>query len=184
MVDEMKDRPQIVTQTTVMNRVRRFAWIPIVVVDVGFLLWGAMGALVPDHLLGPHAQPILIAGYEGFTKGSWSALVQTSPQTAHYISMLFRLYCAFNVAFSLPAIALAITAFRRGSRWAWWALLLGNTIALGGAMTYDRLVHAIGPFEMTEYVGLALIWAALAVTAPYGAGRAGRSVAAELPART
>ena len=36
-------------------------------------------------------------------------------------------------------------------------------------MTYDMTVSAIGPFELTEYVGLALVWGALAVTAPIGA---------------
>ena len=34
-------------------------------------------------------------------------------------------------------------------------------------MTYDWTVGAIGPFVMSEYLGLALIDAALAVTAPY-----------------
>src|SRR5262245_28362599 len=148
-----------------MMQMRRRAWIAILVVEVGFLLWGAMAALLPEHLLGPNSTPILIAGYEGFTKGSWSELVQTSPKIADYITLLFRLYGAFNVAFSLPAIALTVTAFRRGDRWAWWALLLGNTIALGAAMTYDRIVNAIGPFEMAEYVGLVAVFVALAVTA-------------------
>ena len=31
-------------------------------------------------------------------------------------------------------------------------------------MTYDRVVGAIGPFELLEYVGLAAIYVALAVT--------------------
>ena len=39
-------------------------------------------------------------------------------------------------------------------------------------MIYDRVVNAIGPFELLEYVGLAVIYAALAVTAPFRA-RAG-----------
>jgi hypothetical protein len=33
-------------------------------------------------------------------------------------------------------------------------------------MTYDWTVRAIGPFEMTEYLGIAGVYAALAVTAP------------------
>ena len=74
----------------------------------------------------------------------------------------------------LLAVAVAATAFRRGERWAWWALLVGNTIAFVSAMTYDWTVSAIGPFELTEYLGLALIWGALAVTAPFRA--AGRPV--------
>jgi hypothetical protein len=36
-------------------------------------------------------------------------------------------------------------------------------------MTYDWTVGAIGPFEMSEYLGLIVIWGALAVTAPFGA---------------
>ena len=61
----------------------------------------------------------------------------------------------------------AVIAFRRGERWAWWTQLIGNTVALGSAMTYDKTVHAIGPFELTEYLGLAFIWTALALTAPF-----------------
>jgi hypothetical protein len=33
-------------------------------------------------------------------------------------------------------------------------------------MTYDRIVGAIGPFEWSEYLGLAVIYGSLAVTAP------------------
>ena len=69
----------------------------------------------------------------------------------------------------LMGVAIAATAFRRGDGWAWWTLLAGNTIALVSAMTYDRTVNAIGPFELTEYLGLVLVFAALAMTASRGA---------------
>ena len=46
----------------------------------------------------------------------------------------------------------------------WWALLVGNTLAYPGAMAYDRIVGAIGPFELSEYLGLAAIYVALAIT--------------------
>jgi hypothetical protein len=150
---------------------RHIAWVLILIVDVGLVAWGAMAAALPDHLLGPGGTPILTAGYEGFTGSSWSELVSTSPMTAGYIGVLFRMYGVFNVVFGLMAVAIAVTAFRRGDRWAWWALLVGNTIALVSAMTYDRIVHAIGPFELTEYLGLALVYGALAVTAPFPAAR-------------
>ena len=150
-----------------MNPRRRIAWILILIVEAGTVAWGAMAAAWPDHLLGPGGKPILPAGYEGFTASSWSGLVSASPMTAGYIGVLFRMYGVYNVAFGLMAIAIAVTAFRRGERWAWWALLAGNTLTLVSAMTYDRTVNAIGPFELTEYLGLALVWGALAVTAPF-----------------
>jgi hypothetical protein len=67
----------------------------------------------------------------------------------------------------LLAVLIAAKPFRRGERWAWWALLASNTIAYGAPMTYDRLVHAVGPFEMTEYLGIGLVYLALALTAPF-----------------
>jgi hypothetical protein len=153
-----------------MKRLRRGGWILILIVDVGFVAWGAMAAAWPDHLLGPSGTPILTAGYEGFSKASWSTLANTAPMAAKYIDVLFRMYGVFNAVFGLMASAIAVTAFRRGDGWAWWTLLVGNTIALVSAMTYDWTVNAIGPFELTEYLGLAMIYGALAVTAPFHAG--------------
>lgn len=155
---------------------RDVAWILILIVDVGFIAWGAGAALAPDHLLGPGGKAILPAGYEGFTQTSWVELVRTAPLAAGYFVVLFRMYGIFNVAFGLVTSAIAVTAFRRGDAWAWWALLVGNTLTLVSAITYDRTVNAIGPFELTEYLGLALVLAALAVTAPFRAAR--RSVRA------
>jgi len=38
---------------------------------------------------------------------------------------------------------------------------------VASAIAMDRMVNAIGPFELTEYLGLALVWGALGVTAPF-----------------
>ena len=95
-------------------------------------------AASPDHLLGPGGKAILPAGYEGYSGGSWSELAGTSPLIAGYMAVLFRMYGIYNVLFGLMGSAIAVTAFRRGERWAWWALLVGNTVALVSAMTYDR----------------------------------------------
>lgn len=153
-------------QPTTVNRWHRFAWIAIVIADAGLLAWCLMAALLPQYLPGPGGTPILTAGYEGFTQSSWSELVATSPRTAGFITLLFRMFGALGASFGLMAVLIAATAFRRGQRWAWWALLIGNTVAFGAPMTYDRLVNAIGLFELTEYLGIALIYFALAVTAP------------------
>src|SRR6185436_4500241 len=123
------------------------------------------------HLGGPHGMPILPAGYEGYTGSSWQALLATAPPTAGYIAVLFRVYAAYVVAFGLLATAVTVTAFRRGDAWAWWALLVTNPLAYGSAMAYDWTVGAIGPFELTEYLGLAAVLAALAITTPFLAKR-------------
>jgi hypothetical protein len=159
-----------------MNRRRQVAWILIFIVDLSYIAWGGMAALFLNSLLGPGGKPILAAGYEGFTSASWAGLLSTDPMTARYIDMLFRLYGAYCLIFGLIGSAIAITAFRRGERWAWWTLLIGNTLALVSAMSYDKTVNAIGPFEMTEYLGLALVLLAFAMTAPLGNEVAPRQV--------
>lgn len=146
---------------------RRVAWILMLLADVGLLAWGAMAAIAPEHLLGPNSTPILEAGYEGFTGYSWSELISTSPKAVDFLTLVFRMYGIYGVGFSLMAIAIAVTAFRRGERWAWWALLVGNTLTYVSAMTYDQIARAVGPFELTEYLGLAAVYFALAVTLPW-----------------
>ncbi len=159
------------TMKKAMRPWRRVAWILILIADAGMLVWGAMAAAFPDYLIGPGGLPILPAGYEGFSSGSWSALTSTSPMTTGYIQVLFRMFGVYNVVSGLFAVAITVTAFRRGEHWAWWALLVGNTIAFVSAMAYDKVVNAIGPFELTEYLGLAMVWGALAITAPFLAAR-------------
>jgi hypothetical protein len=169
----MNTRSAISTETApdpstgLLHRARRFAWVALVVADVGLLAWAAMAAAAPELLVGPRSTPILPAGYEGFTGASWQALVETSPRTTEYLTLLFRMFGLYGVAFSLLAIAIAATAYRRGERWAWWALLVGNTITFVGAMAYDQIARAVGPFEASEYLGLAAIYGFLAITAPF-----------------
>ena len=157
--------------TGVVARWRRVAWLVILIGDVGLLAWCVMAAVAPEHLVGPGSRPILAAGYEGFSGGSWQHLVATSSRAAEYMTLLFRMYGIYGMGLSLLAIAIAANGFRRGERWAWWALLVGNTIGYGAAMAYDQVVKAVGPFELTEYLGLALIYGSLAVTAPFPGSR-------------
>lgn len=152
-------------------RRRQLAWILILIVDVGYIAWGVGAAASPGQLLGPGGKAILPAGYEGYSGGSWSELASTFPLIAGYMTVLYRMYGMYNVLFGAMTSAIAVTAFRRGETWSWWTLLVGNTIALVSAMTYDKTVNAIGPFEVTEYIGLVMVWAALAITAPFGAAR-------------
>ncbi len=152
---------------TAIHSWRRVAWILILLADVGLLAWGAMAAIAPEHLLGPNSMPILKAEYIGFTGYSWSEFITTAPKTADLLTLIFRMYGIYGVAFSLMGIAITVTAFRRGDRWAWWALLVGNTLTYISAMTYDQIARAVGPFELTEYIGLAAIYFALAVTIPF-----------------
>ena len=156
-------------QGIMSTRRLRIASIIILVVDVAYIAWGGMAAAMPDGLLGPGGRAILPAAYDGYTGSSWAELLRTSPMTAKYVLLMYRMYGIYCAVFGVMASAIAATAFRRGARWAWWTLLVGNTVALVSAMRMDWVVNALGPFELTEYLGLVLVWIALAVTAPFRA---------------
>jgi hypothetical protein len=152
-----------------IERARGAAWLVVLVADVGLLGRAALAAAAPQLLMGPGSTPILPAGFEGFTGDSWQVLVTTSPATSEYLTLLFRMFGLYGVAFSL--IAIAANAFRRGEPWAWWALLVGTTITFVGAMAYDQIARAVGPFELSEYLALAAIYGSLAITAPFKQAR-------------
>jgi hypothetical protein len=78
---------------------RDVACILILIVEVAYIAWGAMAAASPDHLLGPAGKAILSAGYEGYSNGSWSQLVGTSPLTAGYMLVLFGMYGIYCALF-------------------------------------------------------------------------------------
>ena len=145
---------------------RRVAWILLAVVALLNGAWGGLAAAIPYRLLGPHGTPVLSAGYEGYSGGSWAQLAAAAPGAPSFIALLFRMYGLYCFVIGALGVVIATTAFRRGERWAWWALLFGNVVPLVAAMAYDRSVRAIGPFEITEYVGLALVFIALAITVP------------------
>jgi hypothetical protein len=155
------------THSIVLMKRRQWAWILILSVDVAYIAWGTGAAAWPHHLLGPGGKGILPAGYEGYSGGSWSQLAGGAPLTAGYMTILFRMYGIYCVLFGIMGCAITVTAFRRGERWAWWTLLVANVIALVSAISYDKMVNAIGPFEITEYLGLAMILCAFVLTAPF-----------------
>jgi hypothetical protein len=169
MEEEMSDVSNNPAGTTKMTSKtwRRVAWILILLADIGLLAWGAMAAIAPEHLIGPNSTPILNAEYEGYTGYSWSELTTASPNAVKFMTLVFRMYGIYGIAFSLMAIAVAVTAFRQEDVWAWWALLAGNTLAFVSAMAYDQIARAVGPFELTEYLALGAIYFALAVTVPW-----------------
>lgn len=90
-----------------MDRSRRlrYAWVIILVADLGILVYGIMAAVAPTGL---------IPGSESYSNRMWLELVAGDAPTAAFILLLFRLLGAYNVAFAVLAIAIAATVFGAG----------------------------------------------------------------------
>src|SRR4030095_15390731 len=126
---------------------RQIAWLLILIVDVAYVVWGAMAAVMPEGLAGPGGKAILPAGYEGYSGGSWSELLRTSPMTAKYMIVLFRTYGIHCVVVGLMGSGIAVTAFRRREQ-PWRALgVVGaagrqhSSIGVGHGVRLDRERH-------------------------------------------
>ena len=145
------------------NPLRRYAWIAVVIAELDLIAWGLMAAALPQYMPGPANAAMLPVQYQTFSDAS---AVWLAGRTAAFITLEFRLLGVLSMTIGIMGLLVACTGFRRGERWAWWALLVGNTIAFAAPMTYHHLVSAIGPFELTEYVGITLVYIALVVSAP------------------
>jgi hypothetical protein len=97
------------------NRVlERSAWIALIVVGVIFGLFG-----LSDVILGMDADPAIA---ESITGVPWEDLQASDPQVANLIDMYVRSLGVGLLVVSILSLAITFTAFRRGERWAWYAL--------------------------------------------------------------
>jgi hypothetical protein len=126
----------------------------ILVADVGIVLYGVLAVTTPS---------LLTAGYERYSGTSWASLVAQAPETAAYLLVVYRMVGGLNVALGFTLIAIIVGPFRRGDRWAWFAVLCGNLLGFGVPMTYDQITGAIGFFEILEYVAIAAVLVALVI---------------------
>jgi hypothetical protein len=126
----------------------------ILLADTGIVLYGVLAVAKPS---------LLTAGYERYSGTTWASLVAQAPQTAAYLILTYRMVGGLNVALGITLIAIIVGPFRRGDRWAWFALLSGNLLGFGVPMTYDQITGAIGFFEILEFVAIAAVLVALAI---------------------
>ena len=93
----------------------RLGWIILLVVSVIFALFG-----LGDIILATGADPAIVQGITGLTPEELGAI---SPEALHLANYQTRASGAIILIVGLLAATIAWTGFRRGERWAWYALL-------------------------------------------------------------
>jgi hypothetical protein len=101
---------------------KKYAWLIFVVQAALILIGGLIEIFVP--LLQLNMPDI---GYFGcsltcLTGRSWTQFSASDPGVASYIVVLYGILGASIICFSLLVIAIASTSYRRGEKWAWYAL--------------------------------------------------------------
>jgi len=156
----------MISQLSVRDRTRGHLWIAVAIVELAIAAWGVLAIVDPE---------ILGAGFETHTGETWESFSGREAAAASFMTIAFRLIGALSVVAGVLLFSVAVSGFRNGERWAWWTLLIGNTMAFGAPMIYDRAVGFIGIFEALEYVALLVVYLALAVQRRSRSGIAGSS---------
>ncbi len=93
--------------------------------------------------------------YEAVVGPSWPVVVALVPAVERLVSAFVRFTGALAVACGVIVIALAMTSFRRGERWAWyaaWALPVHATIDLAVLLGYGALTPVSAAWDVTLLV--------------------------------
>ena len=94
--------------------VQRNAWVVLLIVAGIFTLFG-----IGDVIQGMDADPAIA---ESITGVGWEDVQATSPTIADLIDLMVRAQGLSITVLSILSIAITVNAFRRGERWAWYAL--------------------------------------------------------------
>ena len=92
----------------------RAAWIALLAVEGIFLLFG-----IGDVILGTDADPAIV---ESIADQSWINIERSYPLLANVINLYVRSQGFTITMLSIISILITVNAFRRGEKWAWFAL--------------------------------------------------------------
>jgi len=93
-----------------------------------FILGGLTVAAVPIQLLGNPPDPPSAKGFTGLTSEEIAARI---PGMSGYISSIARQLGNFMLGFGVLLMAVAAVPFRKGERWAWFAMWVAPLVILG-----------------------------------------------------
>lgn len=100
--------------------IERYSWIVFLVLSLIIALFG-LGDILTGGSTFESGEAPTMQGISGMT---WQELGSTSPNAAHMIDYLVRAGGAHLFVLGLLSLIVAVTAFRRGDRWAWYAMWL------------------------------------------------------------
>ena len=83
--------------------------------------WGIFG-VIGGSLNIVEPTPEIIRDFEPITGTMWSELLATNPRAATFIDFTLRSAGILILAISLLMVALSLKAYRKGEKWAWYAL--------------------------------------------------------------
>ena len=85
-------------------------------------------------LLAP--QGSLEEAFTAFTGNSWTNFASANPKPSELFLISTKESGTSVLSIAVLIIAIALTSYRKGERWSWYALLVSGIIGWGGALIY------------------------------------------------
>ena len=120
----------------------KYAWVVFLALGVLWVVVGFVQAFFPDGLAEADAQ--LITGM------SWSELKDLSPEATDLARFLYGGMGMLKMSWSFFVLAITLTGYRKGEKWAWYIMLLVPILLLSSAIFNAGFVGDV--FQMMEWI--------------------------------
>ena len=104
----------------------KYAWVILLLVGLLWLLVGFVAVFSPEGIFEADAQAV--------TKMPWSELKDSSPTAANFVIFVYGQMGLLKISWSLFILAITLTGFRRGEKWAWYIMLLAPILLVSDAV--------------------------------------------------
>lgn len=133
------------------------AWIIMLVTNIVILLFGLLFALSPLTMN--------TMGFEAYTGQSWSTFASANTKAVDFVLLTSGAMFGFHLlVMGVLFISITVTGFRKGQRWAWFALLIASTIGwVSDAVAVS--IMGVPPLAIGNLLFLTLAYVALGISA-------------------
>ena len=109
-----------------MKIYEKYAWIVLLSVGLLWLVVGIVAVYSPEGIFEGDAQ--------AFTNLPWTDLKASSPEASNFIIFVYGQMGLLKISWSLFILAITLTGFRRGEKWAWYIMLLAPILLVSDAV--------------------------------------------------
>ena len=104
----------------------KYAWVILLAVGLLWLLVGFVAVFSPEGIFEADAQAV--------TKMPWTDLKASSPVASNFVIFIYGQMGLLKISWSLFILAITLTGFRRGEKWAWYMMLLAPILLVSDAV--------------------------------------------------
>ena len=104
----------------------KYAWVILLAVGLLWLLVGFVAVFNPEGIFEADAQAV--------TKIPWTDLKASSPLASNFVIFVYGQMGLLKISWSLFILAITLTGFRRGEKWAWYIMLLAPILLVSDAI--------------------------------------------------